>query len=470
MTGGSVGRVPLLVPILAGAAFGAASVGIPLGDNDVFWHLATARESLAHGLVRVDVFSWTIAGQPVATDQWLGQLSWYAAYLAGGWSGILALRALAVAAVAATVLWTALRERPQAPLVAVLAALPALALSRIVSVERPELLGLLCFALLVPLLRSAHRGNVRAQAAVPVLILIWAQLHGSFALGVGLVILVAATGVLRDGPARRRGHLRMAAAAVLVTLLTPAGIGVWVAPGAHLLHPPRSIQEWAVPDVTSLPGLVFAGVIVLTFATAALAPTRDRGFAVLLLPVLLLSLTAVRQTPFFAIAAAPFLARHGPEALSTLRWSWPTRRPEAARATPGPRADVAALLAGLLLLGAAVGVGPRSPDLARYPTAALPFLTPGPGLLNDYDWGGYLIWSAPGTPVFIDGRLVPYVPAVLDDYVLVVGAGAGWRDRVTQRGIRQLLVRADAPVAVRARELGWPVRVLNDTAVLISVP
>ena len=43
---------------VAGCALGAASATFPVADTDVFWHLATAREALANGLVRADVFSW----------------------------------------------------------------------------------------------------------------------------------------------------------------------------------------------------------------------------------------------------------------------------------------------------------------------------------------------------------------------------------------------------------------------------
>ncbi len=469
MTAPARERVPLLVPIIAGAAFGAASVAFPLGDNDVFWHLATAREALAHGFVRTDLFSWTIAGQAVPTDQWLGQLFWYGAYLVAGWSGILGLRAFAVALLVGTIVWSAVRERPRSPFAALLAALPAIALSRSISVERPELFGFLCFAALVPLLRSARAGSDRALVALPILIAVWANLHGSFALGVALVIAVAAEGLLRDDPARRRAYLFTAGATALATLVTPAGLGVWTTPGSHLLNPPRMIQEWAVPDVTTLPGLVFAAAIVLTFATAALAPARERSAAVVLLPVLFISLIAARQTPFFAIAAAPFLARHGPDALGALLPPRRTRPQKSARA-PGPRVDLAAGILGLALVAATVAAGPAGPDLARYPSAALPALAAGPGLLNDYDWGGYLIWSAPRTPVFVDGRLTPYLPDVLADYTTIVGARAGWRDAIARRGVRELLIRPGTPVAVRARELGWPVRFLNDTTVLIGVP
>jgi len=463
-------RVSLLVPIIAGTAFGAASVAFPLGDNDVFWHLATARETIARGLVRTDLFSWTVAGQPVPTDQWMGQLFWYGAYLTAGWAGILGLRAAAVALLAGLIVWSALRERPRGPLIAVIASLPALALSRLVSVERPELLGFVCFAALVPLLRSARSGSRRALVALPLLVAVWADLHGSFALGVVLVILVCAEGAVRDFPVRRRGYLLTAAATVGATLITPAGPAVWTAPGIHLVGPPRIIQEWAVPDVTTLPGIIFAAAIILTFVTAAFSPRHDRTAAVVLLPVLLISLIAVRQTPFFAIAAAPFLASQGPGALAVLRRTRVPRMPASSTSLPGRRTDLAAAGLGLAVLAGAVAAGPTAPDLRRYPVAATPLVGSGPGLLNDYDWGGYLIWTAPGTPVFIDGRLTPYLRQIVPEYTTIVGARPGWRELIQRRGIRELLVRPDTPVAVRARDLGWPVRVVNDSAVIITVP
>src|SRR4029077_13365712 len=85
-------------------------------------------------------------------------------------------------------------------------------------------------------------------AAVVLLIVVWANVHGSFALGVVLTLLVCAEGALRDG-ARRNAYLACAAACVLASFATPAGLGSWTAPGIHFLSPPRDIQEWGVVDV-----------------------------------------------------------------------------------------------------------------------------------------------------------------------------------------------------------------------------
>jgi hypothetical protein len=369
------------------------------------------------------------------------------------------------------VVYAALRERPSRPLAAVLAALPAIALSKFVWTERPELFGFICFAALVPLLRAARSGSDRALYWIPALIVVWANLHGSFALGAGLAVLVALEGAFAQ-PARRRIYAAAAIGSLVATLLTPANVAAWTAPSYHLLNPPRSIQEWSVPDVTTLPGLIFFIAVAATLVTALFARARAPRDAVVLLPVLFVSLVATRQMPLFAIAAAPLLAAHGGEALTELAAQLRLRLPRlssVARA-PGGRVDLAALAVAALVLAVAIASGTDGPASSGFPAGALGALKPGPGLLNQYDWGGYLIWSAPRTPVFVDGRLVPYLGAAMDDYTTVVGVHPGWREVIARRGIKQILVRPTDPVAVRARDLGWPIRASSDTFVLIDVP
>jgi len=464
-------RTPLVVPVAIGAAAGAASTRLAVGDSDVFWHLVLGRQALGGLIAAPDVLSWTAAGHPGSSDQWLGQAVLALAYDGGGWRGIVALRAIGVALLVGLIVFGTLRELPTRPLGAVLAALPAIALSRFVWTERPELFGFICFAALIPLLRAARGGSDRALAALPIVIVGWANLHGSFALGVVLVILVAVEGAIAQ-PSRRRIYAVAAIGAILASLLTPATVGAWTAPGFHLLHPPREIQEWSVPDVTTLPGAIFAAALFATLLTAFFARRRAPHEAVVLAPVLFLALIATRQLPLFAIAAAPYLAAYGGDAgrelAALLRVRLPA--PAAVDRRPGRRAQLATIGLAALVLAVAGATGTDAPDLAGYPAAALTRLRPGPGLLNQYDWGGYLIWSAPRTPVFVDGRLIPYLGSVLDDYRTVVGVHPGWREVIARRGIRQILVRPTDPVAVRARDLGWPIRASSDTFVLIDVP
>jgi hypothetical protein len=462
--------------LLLGAAFGALVTLQPVSDSDLFWHVATGARTLAGDLPRTDAFSWTIAGAPVLTDQWLGDLALAAARAMADWRGVLALRALAVAAVVTIVADTALAARPGKPSVAVAAALPAIALSRFAWTDRPELLGLVCFALLVRLLRGSDRGLLWS---IP-LLFVWSQLHGSFALGLALILATCAARATEERRERWR-FVPIAAFAILVTLLTPSGLAVWTSSGGHFLAPPRFVSEEGVPDLRTFPGMVFALTLALVIGTATTTRRATPREIAILIPVAFVALTAARHTPLLAIAAAPYLASRWPDPLTRWRSSFFDARATEILSTPRTpslgrdgvrrgagalgRASVVGL--GAVVLATAIFLADGRVDESGYPRAALAALPSGFGLLNQYDWGGYLIYAAPATPVFIDGRLFPYVPAVLDDYRTIVGAHPGWQDIANRRGVRAMIVRPTDPIAVRAPERGWRVAYADPSAVVL---
>ena len=457
------------LPLVFGGIFGVLSTFATVGDPDLFWHLAQGRQTVTEGLARVDTFSWSVNGLPVLTDQWLGQVIWYEAYAALGWNGIIVLRALLVAAIVTLIVATALAAQRR-PIVAAIAALPAITLTRFAWTERPQLMGLCCFAVLVFILRvSAERPRV--LLAVPALILMWANLHASFALGLAVAAIACAELWLRR-PDSRRLAVGVVAFSIAVTLLTPSGLSIWTSASGHFLSPPRVIQEEGVPDVTQPYGFVFAFVVLAVLVTAQLArPTVLRDVA-LLVPVLFVSMTAARHTPFFAVASASYLAAHAPEAIGAIaaRFRVNVRLPAFAPRVPSLGVDLAT---AAIALAAVVGAGllaHGAPNLSPYPTGALSSLPAGPGVVNDYDWGGFLIWYAPATPVFIDGRLFPYTGDALRDYETVVSLGPTWRDVLVRRGARALLVKPGSPLAVRARDLRWQIVTETSSYVLFFVP
>src|SRR2546422_93153 len=354
----SMRRPSLAIPLLVGGFFGALAAQTAVKDTDFFWHLATGQQTLVQGLARTDVFSWTVSGERVLTDQWLGDVLIAVAYAVGSWSGVITIRALAVAGLVALMLGAALHARPGRPLIALLASLPAIALSHYAWTDRPELFGYAMFAALVWLVRLGQRGSGLAFAATIPLLAIWCNLHGSSALGVGVVTAVCLERAISVPSFRLRAAL-LIVGALAATLLTPSGLGIWSSSSGHFLAPPRFIQEEGVPDLRSL-------------------------------------------------------------------------------------------IASGLILASGVAVAPHAPDVSGFPNAALAALSPGPGLLNRYEWGGFLIWYAPATPVFVDGRLFPYVGDTLDEYRSVIGLHPDWREVLARRGIRAVLVAPSDAIAVRA--------------------
>jgi len=356
--------------------------------------------------------------------------------------------------------------------------MPAFVLARVLWVDPPELLGLVAFAALLVALRTGRDGDERALAAAVAIIVVWANVHGSFALGVVVALAVCAEGAIRDA-ARRRSYVACAVGAMIASILTPAGFATWSAPGVHLLSPPRDIQGWNVIDLRMALGIGYAIVLAAVFACAFTGPRLASRELVVLIPIAALSLTAARQAPLLAIAAAPLLAERVSELIDRMQRARATEAPRTASGSGSaslPRREgfggagerLSAIVPALVLIAAALAIAPSAPDLRAFPAAALASLPNRDATLARYEWGGFLIWQ--GVPVFVDGRLTPYVGTVLDDYKRIVAAAPGWRDVVARRGVRTLLVAPSDPVAVRANDLGWPVRARSETFVVIAVP
>jgi hypothetical protein len=447
-----------IAPVYVAAAAFAIAVSLPGGDPDTYWHLASAKWMVEHGqLLRADVFSTTVSGAPYSVGEWLGELAMYSAYLLGGWAGLALLRATLVALGAFFVARLALRAAP-APFAIGVAAI-ALALSEISWTDRPQLFTFALFPLLLDLLLSARAGRTRLLLAVPPLILLWTNLHGGYALGLALVAMFAAEAVLT-----RRNAVPFALVALLalaVSFIDPGSLGLGAA-ASHAASPPRFIVEEAPPDLLRPAGFVFAA---FAMATLALAIARGGTLldALVLVPLLWLGLSAQRHMPYFAIAATPFIAARAAE----LWWRW---RPASRFALPRPAVvGVGAGLAALLV--ASVATAPYAADESNYPTVARSKLAATTGnLLNEYDWGGYLIWRVPERPVFIDGRLFVFLPDVLTAYEEMVFARSGWRDELDRRAIAQVLLHRDRPLVTALRDLGWAVVVEDRTAVLLQRP
>ena len=114
---------------------------------------------------------------------------------------------------------------------------------------------------------------------------------------------------------------------------------------------------------------------------------------------------------------------------------------------------------------------PNAPNERAYPTAALDAVRSGSGvLLNEYDWGGYLIWRAPERPVFVDGRLFPFLPDVFADWREAVELGPRWKDVLDRYKVAQVLLRPDRALVSALREQGWRVVTEDGLAVLLERP
>src|SRR6266550_4466863 len=433
-------------PLAVASAVFIIAVGLPSTDSDTYWQLAMGRWMLDHhAFLRQDIFSSTVAGAHFGVGEWLGQIVFAGTFAAAGWAGVALLRATLLAVSAFFVVQLARRGGPpwwiSLPLV-----VAALLVSKITWTDRPQLFTLALFPALLGLLLSLPAGFSRRLLILPLLFLVWTNLHGGYLLGLAVVAIFVVEAVLTRG--RRGVPLALTAiACVAVTFLNPAPLELAGAAREDFLNPPRFLTEFLPPDVVTPAGALFAAFVLLVIGSALL---RGGSLleAMLLAPLLYLAFTAQRQMLFFCFSATAFLGA---------RLSGLVRHPRAFELPAPVRLPVALVL---LIAGLASALAaPTRPDERAYPAAALDTLRQDSGvLLNEYDWGGYLIFNLPERPVFIDGRYVPYLGGVLADYRALVGLRPGWRDLLDKYKVSELLLRPDRPLAVALREDGWRVR------------
>jgi len=458
--------------VLAAIASSLALLQAP-GDSDLFWHLSQGEWTLDHGgVLDRDIWSFTRDGTAYNTGAWLGDVLMAVAYRAGGWLGIDALRAFLVGLAAFFTARITLRAQPHAGW-ASLTVLATVLVSRMVWGDRPQLFTLALFPVVLDILMSARfEGRTRRLWALPVVFLAWANLHNAFVIGLVAVGVFTVEAVL-DGTRAWRWQLATSLVASLVaTQLNPAGGGAIRRAAAYGALLPGWIVEDRALDVLSGAGFVFMLLLVGALA-AAMISGRD-GIAArlgapllwpgLIVPFGVLALAIQRETPYACMVLAPFVAAMVPAALA--------RRPVTALAVPRTAGVLSALGLLALVIVELLAVAPREPDLSSYPTGALPLLRDAKGnLLNEYDWGGYLIRYAPEHKTFIDGRgEALFVPDVLEDFQHVVALAPGYKDILKRWDVGLALLRPDRSLAGALREDGWRVLGTDAKWVLLSRP
>ena len=369
-----------------------------LGDPDTQWHIAVGRQIWATRAVpTTDIYSYTFAGAPWIAKEWLSQLVLYGAYAAGAWRGVVLVTALSIAlAFAMLHEWLQRRLNPTLALAMTLAA-AQLAMPHFLA--RPHILALpVIVAWMIGITTAVERDRAPPLAFALVMAL-WANMHGSFPLGLVMAGLAGLEGVVAAPAAQRlarcRGWALFLAAALAGTALSPYGWHAILVPlgmegNAETL---KYVDEWQ-PLRLDMEGCVALGALALSLA-AVLRGWRANVFRIV--AIVLLGAMMVRHARFISLFGilAPILIAPALRRLPRFA-ARPTHEPALLWGVAG------ALAAGALVVLAVAAPLPsaRMTPEAAY-SAAVAARVEGP-VVNEYDFGGFLI--AHGVKTFVDGR------------------------------------------------------------------
>jgi hypothetical protein len=411
-----------------------------LNDGDTFLHIAAGSRMLAgHAILFHDPFSYTFAGARWDAHEWLAEILMALAYRSGGWSGVLLLFASA-ASLAAGVLANALGRRMdwRAQGLVTLLAMACMTGSLL---ARPHLLALPLLAIWTAELVAA-RADKRAPSfwLLPVMC-IWANIHGSFLAGFAVAGGLALEAVIADRRAWR-GWALFGIGTLGAALINPHFVDGVIFPFKLMATPAlANVGEWQATGVS-----LFQPIVPVSLAAIYYLVTRRVRLplvrAAMLLAVLAMALLHARHQIVFATVAPLLLA----DPLATGEKHATPMRP------------ALAMIAIALLAVIRIAVPPTRGDAAVAPATALAHV---PGdlraapVLNDYSFGGYLIFA--GVRPFIDSRAELYGEAALERYAALVKPDAATLNGVVARyGIRWSILAPSSPMVAELDALpGW---------------
>ncbi len=443
----------------------------PSLDTDTWWHLRAGAWMVEHHQVlTTDMFSITRYGQPWINHSWLSQIPLYLAWQAFGYAGLNLLTATLV-----TLTWWFVYRRCEgnAYLKAFCLVLGAAA-SAVFWSARPQLASFLLTAVFAYILDEYRWRGVNRLWWLPPLMILWANLHGGFAIGFILLLGTLAgqgLGALlgQHGPGqlawRSIGQLALiTAVCAAVVVINPFGLALYLVPvrtvSIGVLQ--QYIQEWQSPNFHLVEFQPFIWLLLAVAAALGLSRRRvDLTDLLLVCGFTYLGLVSARNVATAALFLVPLLTRHASMVLDDLRASYPELA-ALVRPLPGRRSLTAlnAGIVGLVMVAVAVKAWDASRPVTNeramsslVPIGAADYLAqaqpPGP-LFNAYNWGGYLSWRLyPTYRVFVDGRTDLYDDAFLGEYLVAELGQPGAEHVLDKYGINLVLVEATSPLAER---------------------
>jgi hypothetical protein len=434
----------------------------PLPPNDLWWHARVGQEILDTGRIpRVDVYSLTEQGEPFYYQSWLAEVIMGALINLGGVRLLIAVRTLIMLVLFGAVLFMSWRASGGDRRVAVPVVLATVVLGLGNQTVRPQLFAYPLFIGVYAILWRYRQGRAgRWVWLIPFLFVIWVNLHGSFALGLGLVGLVLVGELLEYGlpslarrststPVDQRQRLKTLALVLLVCIFVlifnPRGVGIVGYVADLLTDAPSQLlgDEWQPLDPMRGLGQTFYALYLAVMAIFALArPPIRLTHLLLTLAFGWLAASGVRYVVWFGLVSAPIVAnalvRFPREDL--IRWRQRlVRHPIMQRLLDGdgsgyPGFRNLALAALTLAVVVALGL------LILYPDEGL-WLSPYTGqsavaymettgvrgrLFNELGRGSYVIWAlGPEQPVFIDPRFELYPLEHFEQYITLSKAEEG---------------------------------------------
>jgi hypothetical protein len=449
-----------LTALMAGVAAECFITKYSVLDPDIWWHLKVGDWIIQHRTVpHTGILSRTAANRPWMAYSWGYEVMLSRAY---AWLGLLGISLFGVAltmAVAITLFWMLRRLSGDFWMASILS-IAAYCAFLFGIMPRPVFFSMLLFAVTLTIILEAQRtSRARLLYWLPLVFLLWANLHIQFIYGLMVVGLFTGINLLQ---ALMRlldlevGFLLPPSLPLtkLLAVLASCALAACLGPYSfHLYHVAFEysqskiiyymIDEMLAPSFYGWNHFLELILAACAFFAVGWHKKVDAFKVALLIMASIFAFHKVRDAWFLCIAAVAFIAS----------LFWPKKVTEKSFTAPEVTGVGVALVLLVLLIGRNTDFNPRGLNRAingEFPVDAVNFLRrnplPGP-LYNSFDWGGFLTFYMPQYPVAIDGRTDLYGDDLLSQFYATESANPSYvRDPyLNEAGV--VILRTGVPLA-----------------------
>jgi hypothetical protein len=408
----------------------AVVYSVPIGDIDLWWHLASGKYITDHrSLIETDPFCYTTSlhgitpgREIILNGYWASQVLFYASYSVFGNSGLIIIRVLLLLLILLTIYLIG-RKIGASDWSIIIVLVLAGWMSSSYTGERPQLFSFLFATILLYMLddlkkaysEQPNRVSMKHFILLPGVMLLWANFHRGFIMGPALAVLFAVSEgamFLLKKPGSGKSFC-VICATIAVTIAVSFINPNFYTPYIEVMQFEGSVLQQRTSEYMSpitlllsyrqiaAPYWLYLFLVLSVFLLSFRKIDKTHFIVVVFLSVL--SLSAFRYIPFLVYTTAPWTALY----LS--------RMIEGRVRGKVLYKIFAALLVGIVLIMTISGfqhsLGKTMKHQIngdRFPEEAASFIlenSPSGNMFNHFSWGGYLIWRLyPHHKVFIDGR------------------------------------------------------------------
>ncbi|MFH1380362.1 MAG: hypothetical protein ABII23_08800 [bacterium] len=412
----------LYLPAVLICSYFAGQIVFCNSDPDVFWHLKNGERLIHEGIFPVqDVFSFTGHGKFLVAYEWLSEAVFYMLFASIGYGGLFGLTLMLFGGTI-YVAYTHMRTIGlDSKLSIFLSLLVLVGFLRHMSI-RTQNFSFLFFIIFVYLIKGRYYAKLWMKLLVLILLMIWAQLHGGFILGLILIFVEA----LNESVIKRELSLKI----LLFPLLACFAVGIHPSGYYSLVYPLwmffqrppvcSFIDEWKPIDFSKACNYPYICIISIIVYFGLKKISHNIMWTAFWFVLLFFSMGNLKMMPYTITLGVILLAYRLKE---EKKYSIPL---------------VYVIILNVVLCAFSANQSLllikdhhqfQKPFIERsFPHEEADFIKkylPSKFIFNSYGWGGYLIYKLyPSNLIFIDGRADLYWQILANEYVQILESRA----------------------------------------------